>query len=93
MDLGLSGKKAIITGSTRGIGRAIANLLADEGVDLAICSRHQAEVDSAISELSAKGVKVIGAAPLWVTPTCPTTRFTPVTGDWKAIGKPWPRPA
>ena len=28
MDLGLSGKKAIITGSTRGIGRAIANLLA-----------------------------------------------------------------
>jgi 3-oxoacyl-[acyl-carrier protein] reductase len=62
MDLGLSGKKALITGSTRGIGRAIANLLADEGVDLAICSRHQAEVDSAISELSAKGVKVIGAA-------------------------------
>ena len=40
MDLGLSGKKAIITGSTRGIGRAIANLLAAEGVDLAICSRH-----------------------------------------------------
>ena len=31
MDLGLSGKKAIVTGSTRGIGRAIANLLADEG--------------------------------------------------------------
>lgn len=62
MDLGLSGKKAIITGSTRGIGRAIANLLADEGVDLAICSRHQAEVDTAISELSAKGVKVIGSA-------------------------------
>ena len=61
MDLGLSGKKAVITGSTRGIGRAIANLLADEGVDLAICSRNQAEVDSAISELSAKGVKVVGS--------------------------------
>ncbi len=61
MDLGLSGKKAIITGSTRGIGRAIANLLAAEGVDLAICSRHQAEVDSAISELGAKGVRVIGS--------------------------------
>ena len=62
MDLGLSGKKAIITGSTRGIGRAIANLLADEGVDLAICSRNQEEVDSTISELSAKGVKVVGSA-------------------------------
>ena len=61
MDLGLSGKKALITGATRGIGRAIANLLADEGADLAICSRNQAEVDSAVSELSAKGVKVVGA--------------------------------
>ena len=60
MDLGLSGKKAIITGSTRGIGRAIANLLADEGVDLAICSRNQDEVNTAVSELSAKGVKVTG---------------------------------
>ncbi|MFL3654210.1 MAG: SDR family NAD(P)-dependent oxidoreductase, partial [Halioglobus sp.] len=46
MDLGLSGKKAVITGSTRGIGRAIANLLADEGVDLAICARQQADVDT-----------------------------------------------
>jgi NAD(P)-dependent dehydrogenase (short-subunit alcohol dehydrogenase family) len=62
MDLGLSGKNAIITGSTRGIGRAIANLLADEGTNLAICSRNQAEVDSAISELGARGVKVVGAA-------------------------------
>ena len=61
MDLGLSGKKAIVTGSTRGIGRAIANLLADEGADIAICSRNQEEVDRAISELSAKGVKVTGA--------------------------------
>ena len=61
MDLGLAGKKALITGATRGIGRAIANLLAAEGVDLAICSRNKAEVDSAVSELSAKGVKVTGA--------------------------------
>ena len=61
MDLGLSGKKAIVTGSTRGIGRAIANLLADEGADLAICSRNQEEVDASIAELSAKGVKVTGA--------------------------------
>ena len=61
MDLGLAGKKAVITGSTRGIGRAIANLLADEGVDLAICSRNQEEVDSAVADLSAKGVKVTGA--------------------------------
>lgn len=61
MDLGLSGKKAIITGSTRGIGRAIANLLADEGADLAICARNQEEVDAAVADLSAKGVKVVGS--------------------------------
>lgn len=61
MDLGLSGKKAVITGSTRGIGRAIANLLADEGCDLAICARNQEQVDRAVADLSAKGVKVTGA--------------------------------
>jgi NAD(P)-dependent dehydrogenase (short-subunit alcohol dehydrogenase family) len=62
MDLELSGKKAVVTGATRGIGRAIANLLADEGVDLAICSRNREAVDEAVGELSARGVKVTGAA-------------------------------
>ncbi len=62
MDLGLSGKNAVITGATRGIGRAIANLLADEGANLAICSRNQADLDAAVEELGARGVQVIGAA-------------------------------
>lgn len=62
MDLGLSGKKAIITGGTKGIGRAIANLLASEGVDLGICARNQEEVDAAVADLAGKGVKVTGGA-------------------------------
>src|SRR6266550_1643459 len=41
MDLGLKGKKAIVTGATRGIGRAIAETLADEGADVAIFARGQ----------------------------------------------------
>ena len=40
MDLGLKGKKAIITGGSKGIGLASAHALADEGVDVAICSRN-----------------------------------------------------
>lgn len=60
MDLGLSGKKAVITGSTKGIGRAIANLLTAEGADVAICARNQEEVDAAVAELSGNGTKVVG---------------------------------
>lgn len=62
MDLGLSGKKVVITGSTKGIGRAIANLMTAEGADVAICSRNQAEVDTAIAELGSNGGKVVGGA-------------------------------
>ena len=62
MDLGLAGKKAIITGGTKGIGRAIADLLADEGADVGICARHEGEVDAAVAALAAKGVNATGAA-------------------------------
>lgn len=58
MDLGLQGKKAIITGSTRGIGRAIAEQLADEGVNLAIGARDEAATAEAGKALEARGVKV-----------------------------------
>lgn len=60
MDLGLKGKKAIVTGGTRGIGRRIVNLLAEEGVDVGICSRKQEEVDEAVATLTKQGVKVTG---------------------------------
>jgi len=60
MDLGIRGKNAIVTGSTKGIGRRIANLLAAEGVNIGICARNQDEVSQAVAELSEIGVKVIG---------------------------------
>jgi 3-oxoacyl-[acyl-carrier protein] reductase len=60
MDLGLKGKKAVITGGSRGIGRAIANLMVAEGVDVAICARNSEEVESAVAALSESGGKVIG---------------------------------
>lgn len=62
MDLKLSGKNCIVLGGTRGIGRAIADTLADEGANVAICARNADQVDAAVAELSQKGVKAIGGA-------------------------------
>lgn len=62
MDLGLQGLSAIVTGATRGIGRAIADTLADEGANVAICARHADDVVSAVSALQAKGVRATGRA-------------------------------
>jgi len=61
MDLGLKGKKAVITGGSKGIGRAIANLLVAEGAEVAICARNADEVNAAVADLSKHG-KAIGAA-------------------------------
>ena len=62
MDLGISSKKAVILGGTRGIGRAIADTLADEGVDVAICARNAEQVAETVSALESKGVRATGAS-------------------------------
>jgi len=55
MDLGLTGKRAIVTGSTKGIGRAIAETLLDERASVAICARDADGVAAAVSELGGRG--------------------------------------
>jgi len=60
MELGLQGKRAIVTGGTRGIGRKIVELLISEGCSVGLCARSTGEVDDAVETLSAEGTTVIG---------------------------------
>jgi 3-oxoacyl-[acyl-carrier protein] reductase len=62
MDLGLKGLRAVVTGGTKGIGRAAADLFAGEGASVAICARNADEVKAAVKALKAKGVDAFGAA-------------------------------
>jgi len=64
MDLHLIGKTALVTGSTAGIGLAIAERLAAEGVEVVICGRHQAKLDAAAEQVGKVGaVRAVLADP------------------------------
>lgn len=66
MDLGLTGKVAMVTGASRGLGRYIALQLAREGCDLAICARSAATLQETATAIEALGRRVV-ARPLDVT--------------------------
>src|SRR5215213_10562201 len=62
MDLHLHGKKVLITGATKGIGRAIAESFVAEEAHVAICARNGELVQSTVDELKAKGATAYGAS-------------------------------
>ncbi len=60
MDFELKGKLVLVTGGSRGIGKAIALMLADQGADLIICGRNQDTLNSAIEDIKLKGGQAWG---------------------------------
>jgi NAD(P)-dependent dehydrogenase (short-subunit alcohol dehydrogenase family) len=60
MDLGLKGLKVILTGGSRGTGRAALEVFAAEGADVGFFSRNQEQIDEAVASLSKHGGKVVG---------------------------------
>ena len=58
--MNLNGKTAIVTGGTKGIGRAIAEALLREGISVCISARNQNEIDKAIKELGDRAIGFVG---------------------------------
>jgi NAD(P)-dependent dehydrogenase (short-subunit alcohol dehydrogenase family) len=76
VDLGLTGRRAVVTGGSKGLGKAIAAELLAEGAAVVICSRNQAELDKTAAELAAAGGTVT-ALPCDVTDPGQVGSFIP----------------
>lgn len=62
MDLGLTGKVALVAGSSRGLGRAIAEELAAEGASLVLCARREDSLQEAHRAIEERGGRVVAVA-------------------------------
>jgi 3-oxoacyl-[acyl-carrier protein] reductase len=61
MQIGLPGKRALVAGGSKGIGRSIALAFADAGASVSICARGRAGLDATAAEIEARGVKAHAA--------------------------------
>jgi len=85
MDLGIRGKYALVTGGSHGIGLSIALALADEGCNVAVCSRNQERIEKAVSELKAKGIDYLGIKADVTIKSDITRVMKSIIGKWGTI--------
>lgn len=88
MDLGLAGKVAIVSGSSRGIGRAIAMALATEGCRVVLSARGLADLDSAVAEARERGggeESAVGVPADVTTPDGVRAVLQSALGEWGGV--------
>ena len=85
MDLGLAGKVALVTGSSRGIGLETAQVLAEEGCRLLVCARHREPLEAAAAEVRARGAEVEAVALDLTAPDAPATLIAAAERRWGTI--------
>jgi 3alpha(or 20beta)-hydroxysteroid dehydrogenase len=81
VDLGLRGRRAVVTGGTKGIGRAVVEELLGEGVAVAFCARNADEVKAAEEELLAAGDVTVAGWPTDVTDPAAVQHFIDAAAD------------
>ena len=85
MDLGMQGKKALVTGGSEGIGKAVTRALAREGVDVAICARRKEPLEQAAAEIAKETGRKIVAIPSDVSKDAGCKSF--IEQGHKALGR------